>query len=78
MPELHNIQSDPEAYYPAIQSFDSLSIIVSKSMSKSDEVDIIKSFFESYNISIKGLLFDPFSDEILEDKEKKAWWKFFK
>lgn len=78
MPELHNIQNTPEIYYPAIQSFDSLSIIVSKSMSKSVEVDFIRNFFESYNISIKGLLFDPFLEEKAEVKEKKAWWKFFK
>ncbi len=77
MPELYKIQADPEAYYPAMQSFDSLSIIASKSMTKTGEVSSIRSFFESYNISIKGLLFDPFLEVKTNIAPKKAWWKIF-
>jgi hypothetical protein len=80
MPDLKLIQEDPEGYYPAIQSFDSLSIIASQSATKSEEIDQIKEFFESYNIGIKGLLFDPFQTVAKDEKigKKKAWWKIFK
>lgn len=81
MPDLNLIKNNPEAYYPAIQAFDSLSIIASKSITKSEKIDRIKNFFESYNIGIKGLLFNPFQVEPSEKEikaKKKAWWKIFK
>lgn len=85
VPELHKIQLNSETYFPMIMKFESLSIIVSKQISKQSDVDDLKQFFLSYGINMKGLLFDDKNDLnelgkqpiINKNKavKKKYWWQ---
>ena len=72
LPDLSLIKEHPETYYLLIRSFDSLSIVVSSTDCSEKTLDNIKTFFQSYNINIKGLLFDP-----SQKPEKKSWWRSF-
>ncbi|MCP4912850.1 MAG: hypothetical protein GY909_07005 [Oligoflexia bacterium] len=58
VPELHKIQIDSEKYFPVIMKFESISIIVSQSLSKKADIDEIKRFFLGYGINLKGLLLE--------------------
>lgn len=78
LPELPKLEQEPESYFPILQSFDSLTIIVSRSSSRQASVGKIKEFFGSYNINIKGLIFDPtIGNEEEKVKKKKPWWKIY-
>lgn len=70
IPELEKIKEEPESYYLMIRSFDSLSIVVSSTNCSESDLENIKSFFQSYSINIKGLLFDSTINE-----KKAPWWK---
>ncbi len=87
VPELHKIQLDPELYFPMIMKFESISIIVSKQITKQSDVDDLKKFFLGYGINMKGLLFEeknslekktkqPIDSETKTIK-KRNWWKRF-
>ena len=81
VPELYKIQLDSEKYFPVIMKFESISIIVAKSLSKKSDVEDIKKFFLGYGINLKGLLLDKktHKDEDLAETEteeiKTSWWK---
>ncbi len=58
IPELESFKANHKLYYPIALYFDSLSIIVSQSLSKAKEVDELQKFFLDYGVNIKGLLLD--------------------
>ena len=69
VPELHKVQMDSERYFPMIMQYESISIIVSKQITKQSDVDELKQFFLSYGINMKGLLFEE--KNALEETNKK-------
>jgi len=82
VPELHKIQLDSERYFPMIMKFESLSIIVSKQITKERHVDELKQFFLGYGINMKGLLFEEKNSFEKKPKNSKAgpikklsWWQ---
>lgn len=82
VPDLEKIKKDSERYFPVIMKFESLSIIVAQSLSNSNDVKDVQSFFMGYGINLKGLLFDTKQKEKIDEAEakgqnKKPWWRFF-
>lgn len=86
VPELHKIQLDSERYFPMIMKFESISIIVSKKISKQSDIDELQQFFLGYGINMKGLLFEEKNnfekkvEDIGTNKSdtvivKKKWWQ---
>ncbi len=84
VPELHKIQLDSERYFPMIMQYESISIIVSKQITKQSDVDELKQFFLSYGINMKGLLFEEKNNFEQVNKKpksssavvaKKSWWQ---
>jgi hypothetical protein len=58
IPDIETFKTNHKAYYPISMHFDSLSIIVSQSLSKAKEVENLKNFFTDYGVNVKGLLLD--------------------
>lgn len=58
IPELEAFKANHKLYYPIALYFDSLSIIVSQSLSKAKEVEELQKFFLDYGMNIKGILLD--------------------
>ena len=79
VPELYKLQAEKEIFFPIVMKFESLSIIVAKSNSHTEEVADIKSFFLGYGINLKGLLLDSKKEASGDDGEgkKQPWWKRF-
>ncbi len=87
VPELHKIQLDSEVYFPMIMKFESISIIVSKQITKQSDVDELKQFFLGYGINMKGLLFEErnFLEDSIKESDndgiktvkKRNWWRRF-
>lgn len=91
VPELHKIQIDSEKYFPVIMKFESISIIVSQSLSKKADIDEIKRFFLGYGINLKGLLLEEnktisnggeapeaktsVKEEVMVEKTKVPFWR---
>ena len=76
VPEIYKIQEKSEIYFPVISRYDSLSIIVNTKGTCHKDIEEIRSFFFSYGINLKGLLFD--SQKVAKTaKKKKSWWGFF-
>lgn len=80
VPELHKIKNDPEIYYPMIMMFDSLSIVVARTLTSTEEIKDVTSFFMAYGINLKGLVFDQNlkgGSTSSQPKSKKPWWRRF-
>ncbi|MFZ4712074.1 MAG: hypothetical protein ACOYL6_00045 [Bacteriovoracaceae bacterium] len=58
IPELDTLKANHNLYYPIALYFDSLSIIVSHSLSKSKEIEELQKFFTNYGVNLKGFLLD--------------------
>jgi hypothetical protein len=74
VPEISEIKNNIESYFPIINQFHSLSVIIGRELTSKTEVERLKTFFENYNINLKGVLFNDMSDEV---STKKKWWKFW-
>lgn len=70
VPEIHKIQSSPQIYFPILERFETLSLIVAQSLTKKEEVDHIVSFFGDYGVTLKGLLMD---NKEVDKVEKKGF-----
>jgi len=57
LPDLKILDANKELYFPIIRSLDSVSFIVGKNISKASEITSMISYFNRYQIQIKGLLF---------------------
>lgn len=68
LPERQVLDSNKELYFPIIRSLDNVSFIVGKNVSKITEINELVSYFNRYQISIKGLLF---SDSVSSKGDKK-------
>ena len=77
VPEIHRIQNSLQIYFPMLERFECLSLIVAQSLTKKEEVDHIISFFKDYGVTLKGFLFDGHT---VEEKEKPKGFfrRFFK
>jgi len=84
VPELYKIQTRAQRYFPMIMKFESLSIIVSRELSKQSDVDDLKQFFLGYGINMKGLLFEEkhsfegnsaSQDQPEGSLRKSKWWQ---
>jgi hypothetical protein len=76
LPDLSKIKNEGKNYYSMIRCFDSLSIVVSASNCNEKDIENIRTFFQSYSINIKGLVFDAgTSEEEESNKVKIPWWK---
>lgn len=73
IPELESFKANHRLYYPIALYFDSLSIIVSQSLSKAKEVDELQKFFLDYGMNIKGILLDHTS---VKKPEKRGFNPF--
>ena len=77
VPEIHRIQNSLQIYFPMLERFECLSLIVAQSLSKKEEVDHIINFFRDYGVTLKGFLFDG---KPVKEKEKpkgffRSWFK---
>ncbi len=72
VPEMHKIQTSSQLYYPMLERFESLSLIVAQSLSKKEEVDHTVSFFSDYGVTLKGLLMDE--NKSNEKPKKKSFF----
>lgn len=77
VPEVHRIQNSLQIYFPMLERFECLSLIVAQSLSKKEEVDHIINFFRDYGVTLKGFLFDG-KPVVEKEKPKGFFRKFFK
>ncbi len=78
VPELHKIQLNSEVYFPVIMKYESISIIVAQSVTKTEDIEELKRFFLGYGINLKGLLLEESTAKKKEESPKKdeiPWWK---
>ncbi len=68
VPEIHKIQNSPQIYFPILERFETLSLIVAQSLTKKEEIDHIISFFGDYGVTLKGLLMDHKEVDKVEKK----------
>ena len=57
-----------ELFFPVVRSLESLTLIVEKEVTKKKDVDSLISYFEKYQVPIKGVLF---SDSVVAQKKMK-------
>lgn len=63
VPELETLHENFSSYFSMIKTFDSISIILAKNVSSEKEVRELSEFFETYGISLKGLMVDSIGDK---------------
>ncbi len=80
VPEIHRIQTSLTIYFPMLERFECLSLIVAQSRTKKEEIDHIVNFFRDYGVTLKGFLFDgaPVEDNVEDKKPKGFFRRFFK
>ena len=67
-PELDAFKANNNLYYPIALYFDSLSIIVSQTLSSQTEINELHEFFTNYGVNIKGLMLDYTSQKTCKKK----------
>jgi len=69
LPELSILDSNKELYFPIIRSLDSVSFVIKKDTSKISEIGKMISYFNRYQVDIKGLLY---SEDVEHCTERRA------
>lgn len=77
IPELDAFKANNNLYYPIALYFDSLSIIVSQSLSSQSEIAELQRFFTNYGVNIKGLMLD-YTTQKVEKKKKRFSFNFLR
>ena len=67
-PEIDVFKANNNLYYPIALYFDSLSIIVSQTLSSQSEILELQDFFSNYGVNIKGLMLDYTSQKSVKKK----------
>jgi hypothetical protein len=57
LPELSILDSNKELYFPIIRTLDNVSLVVKKDVSKISEIGDMISYYNRYQVDIKGLLY---------------------
>lgn len=57
LPELSVLDSNKELYFPIIRTLDNVSLVVKKDVSKISEIGSMVSYYNRYQVDIKGLLY---------------------
>ena len=68
LPSLRTMNKKRELFFPVVRSLESLTLIVEKEVTKKKDVDSLISYFEKYQVPIKGVLF---SDSVVAQKKMK-------
>ena len=76
-PTINVYKQNPASYNQTLNYFESLTIIVSQSVSHSKDVNELKEYFSSFGVNIKGVLFDTLQMQEEKKKNKKKWWSIF-
>ncbi len=63
LPQREILDSNKELYFPIIRSLDNVSFVIQKNVSKISDINELVSYFNRYQIPIKGLLFSDSSKE---------------
>ncbi|MBC7430405.1 MAG: hypothetical protein H7336_17455 [Bacteriovorax sp.] len=72
-PEISAFKANNNLYYPIALYFDSLSIIVSQTLSSQSEIIELQEFFTNYGVNIKGLMLDYTTQKSIK---KKSFLRF--
>lgn len=72
-PEIDVFKANNNLYYPIALYFDSLSIIVSQTLSSQTEINELQEFFTNYGVNIKGLMLDYTTQKSIK---KKSFLRF--
>jgi len=68
LPSLKTMNKKRELFFPVVRSLESLTLIVEKEVTKKKDIDCLISYFEKYQVPIKGVLF---SDSDVSKKKMK-------
>ncbi len=68
LPSLKTMNRKRELFFPVVRSLESLTLIVEKEVTKKKDIDSLISYFEKYQVPIKGVLF---SDSEVSQKKMK-------
>lgn len=73
IPPWHKIQTSPEVYMNMIHHIQSLSLVVTPSLSSQEEVKRVHQFFSDYGVNLKGFILDSYKKKKKDlDLEKSA------
>lgn len=72
LPRWLKLQEDPQSYLAMIFHLQSLSVIVTPSLSKNEEIKKAKQFFMDYGVSLKGFILDTHLESKSPPKEESA------
>lgn len=74
IPDMERIKLNPHFHFRISHLYQSMTVIISQNNTSGKEVESVKNFFGSYNISLNGVLFDTSSVEM---KKKKKFLGIF-
>ncbi len=69
LPSLKTMNKKRELFFPVVRSLESLTLIVEKEVTKKKDIDSLISYFEKYQVPIKGVLFSDI--EVSRKKMKR-------
>ncbi len=70
LPSLDQMNKSREVFFPVVRALESLTLIVGSQVSKGKELDELISYFQKYQVPIKGVLFSE-SQNVKDKKSKK-------
>ena len=70
LPTLESMNHSREVFFPIVRSLESLTLIVEAQTSKGKELDTLISYFQKYQVPIKGVLFSEAKKTKNSKKEK--------
>lgn len=70
LPCMTKLISSYEYYLPVLEDIDVVFVLVPTKGTNKDEVIALKEYFQNFDIEVQGL--------VLEKKEQRSWWEFWK
>ncbi len=71
LPSLEYMNKSREVFFPIVRSLESLTLIVGAEVSKGKEIDALISYYQKYQVPIKGVLFSDSKARSNKKKNKK-------
>lgn len=75
IPEMEKIKMEPQFHYKISRFYESLTVVISQSVTSNKQVEQIKKFFGNYNINLSGILFD--TEKVTKKNGKKKFLGIF-
>ena len=70
IPEMEKMKANPHFHYRISHLYQSMTVIVSQNNTSGKQIEVVKNFFNNYNINLNGVLFDSSSQENTPKRKK--------